>query len=57
MNNIVHIIQEVVSIKYKCGHSVDKAIWYKNNKHKRAVIDSHGKRFVCEECRRKEIGC
>jgi len=55
MNNMVHVTQEVVAIKYKCGHSVDKAIWYKNNKHKRAVMDAHGKRFVCEDCRGKGV--
>ena len=51
-------MQENVPVKYKCGHTVNTLITYKrgNEKEREAVINAQGKRFICIDCRLKELG-
>lgn len=49
------IKEELVPIKYKCGHVEETAIAYTTNRNKQIVMDVKGKRFVCRKCRMKEL--
>jgi hypothetical protein len=37
-------------VKYKCGHVVNEYMG-------KTYGELHGKRFICRDCRRKELGC
>ena len=47
--------KDLAKVQYKCGHKELVPVTYKYRSELYAV-EAAGKRFVCKECRRKEIG-